>query len=216
VSALNLVIFGPPGAGKGTQSAAIKDTLELFHLSTGDMLREAIKNGTPTGLLAKQYTEKGALVPDEVVIKVVDEKVASLPKDKGVLFDGFPRTLPQAKALDEVLESNGRKTDGVININVPDAEIISRLTGRRMCIPCNLIYHVTGKPPKQEGVCDSCGQPITQRKDDTEEVILNRLKTYHAETAPVLDYYRAKGLLKDIDGTIGLENVTKRIIEVLK
>lgn len=216
MSALNLVIFGPPGAGKGTQSAAIKDQLGLFHLSTGDMLREAIKNQTPTGVLAKQYTEKGALVPDEVVIGVVGDKVASIPADKGVLFDGFPRTLPQAKALDEVLAKNGRKVNAVLNIDVPDEVIVTRLTGRRMCTACNIIYHITNKPPKKEGICDQCGGPITQRKDDNEAVIRNRLSTYHGETAPVMEYYKSKGLVKDFDGTQPPDTVAAQMIEVLK
>ena len=155
MSALNLVIFGPPGAGKGTQSDTIKKNFDVFHLSTGDMLREAIKNETETGKLAKKYTESGQLVPDEVVINIVDEKIATIEKSKGLLFDGFPRTLDQAKALDGLLAKHGRTVDAVIYLNVPDDVVVERLTGRRMCPGCNTIYHIVGMPPKKEGICES-------------------------------------------------------------
>jgi len=208
----NMVIFGPPGAGKGTQSAAIKDKLGVFHLSTGDMLREAIKNQTETGKLAKQYTESGKLVPDEVVIKIVEEAVSALPADKGVLFDGFPRTLDQAKALDAMMDKLGRGINGCISIAVPDGNIVTRLTGRRMCPACNEIFHVTGKPPKVEGKCDACGGDLIIRKDDNEEVIRQRLDAYHAQTAPVIGYYKEKGLLKEVDGTKPPSDVSQEII----
>ena len=207
----NLVIFGPPGAGKGTQSAAIKDKLGVFHLSTGDMLREAIKNETETGKLAKKYTESGQLVPDEVVIKIVDEKVASIAADKGVLFDGFPRTLDQAKALDALLESNGRVVTDCISVDVPDDDIVARLTGRRMCMACNIIYHIKAKPPKSEGKCDECGKDLITRKDDNEEVIRQRLDAYHSQTSPVMNYYKEKGVLKVVDGTQAPDKVTADI-----
>lgn len=195
----NLIIFGPPGAGKGTQSDVIKERLGVFHLSTGDMLREAIKNQTETGKLAKQYTDSGKLVPDEVVIKIVEEKVASVG-DSGVLFDGFPRTLAQAESLDAMLARLGRKVDAVIALIAPDDDIVNRLTGRRMCQACNIIYHIKAKPPKKEGVCDNCGKDLIIRDDDREEVIRLRLATYHGQTKPVMDYYRGKGVLKEIDG----------------
>jgi len=207
----NLVIFGPPGAGKGTQSAAIKDHLGVFHLSTGDMLREAIKAETPTGVLAKTYTEAGKLVPDEVVIKIVDEKVASIAANQGVLFDGFPRTLDQAKSLDALLEHNGRAVTACISIEAADEDIVSRLTGRRMCPACNIIYHVSNKPPKVEGKCDECGGDLITRKDDNEEVIRQRLEAYHTQTSPVMDYYKEKGLLKLVDGTKSPDEVTGAI-----
>jgi len=197
----NLIIFGPPGAGKGTQSDAIKDKFQVSHLSTGDMLREAIKNQTEIGKLARQYTDGGKLVPDEVVIGIVKAKVESLGAGKGILFDGFPRTLAQAEALDKMLESLDRKIDTVISLDVPDDSIVSRLTGRRMCTACNIIYHVSAKPPKKEGVCDQCGGGLIIRDDDNEGVIRNRLNTYHSQTSPVLDYYRKKGVLMEIDGT---------------
>ena len=208
--AKNLIIFGPPGAGKGTQSDAIKEKLNVTHLSTGDMLREAIKNETETGKKAKEYTEAGKLVPDEVVIGIVEEKVASLG-DSGVLFDGFPRTLAQAKALDEMLEKLGRSVDAVICIQVPDDDIVKRLTGRRMCPKCNTIYHITAKPPKQEGICDNDGEKLIIRDDDNENVIRNRLNTYHEQTSPVIGYYREKGVLKEIDGTGTPQEISERI-----
>ena len=208
----NLVIFGPPGAGKGTQSAAIKDKLGVFHLSTGDMLREAIKNETETGKLAKKYTESGQLVPDEVVIKIVDEKVATVAADKGVLFDGFPRTLDQAKALDALLDSNGRAVTACISVDVPDDNIVSRLTGRRMCTACNIIYHIAAKPPKSEGKCDECGKDLITRKDDNEEVIRQRLDSYHGQTSPVMNYYKEKGVLHVVDGTQAPDKVTADIM----
>ncbi len=211
MAALNLVIFGPPGAGKGTQSESIKTKYGVFHLSTGDMLREAIKNQTETGKLAKQYAESGKLVPDEVVIKIVDEKIAGIDKSQGLLFDGFPRTLEQAVALDDLLKRNGRDVSAVIYLNVPDEVVVNRLTGRRMCPACNAIYHISGKPPKKEGVCDLCGAELIQRKDDNETVIRQRLEAYHAQTLPLIDYYAKKNVLKEI-GMAGSPEETSRMI----
>jgi len=215
MAALNLVIFGPPGAGKGTQSESIKTKYGVFHLSTGDMLREAIKNQTETGKLAKQYAESGKLVPDEVVIKIVDEKIAGIDKSQGLLFDGFPRTLEQAVALDDLLKRNGRDVSAVIYLNVPDEVVVNRLTGRRMCPACNAIYHISGKPPKKEGVCDLCGAELIQRKDDNETVIRQRLEAYHAQTLPLIDYYAKKNVLKEIAIDGSSEETSRMIFESL-
>jgi adenylate kinase len=210
--ALNFVIFGPPGAGKGTQSEFIRDKFSLEHLSTGDMLREAVRNQTETGKLAKQFMEAGKLVTDEIVIKIIDDKVAAIPAARGTLFDGFPRTLDQAEALDKALAKNGRKVDAVIFLNVPDAAVVERLSGRRMCPKCNAIYHVTGKPPKKQGVCDGCGSDLIQRADDNEKVIRQRLETYHGQTQPVIEYYTKKGLIREVGLTGSPQETSQKII----
>jgi len=215
MAALNLVIFGPPGAGKGTQSEGIKTRYKAFHLSTGDMLREAIKNGTETGKLAQQYTNSGKLVPDEVVIKIVEDKIAGIEKSQGLLFDGFPRTLDQAIALDDMLKKFDRAIDAVVYLNVPDEEVVQRLTGRRMCPSCNAIYHVVGMPPKKEGVCDLCGAELIQRKDDNETVIRQRLEAYHAQTQPLYEYYNKKGIIREVGQTGSAEETSRKIFEYL-
>lgn len=211
----DLILFGPPGAGKGTQSELLCERLGLFHLSTGDILREAITKGTETGKLAKQYTDSGRLVPDEIVVKIVEEKVGGVGGNGGVLFDGFPRTLPQAMNLDEVLERGGRHIKWVISILVDDDKIISRLEGRRMCRQCNRIYHVATNPPAKEGICDVCGGELFQRNDDRREVIQERLKTYYAQTQPVLDHYRKKNLLKEVDGAKDPQELSRQILAII-
>ncbi len=213
--ALNLVIFGPPGAGKGTQSEMLKSKYGLDHLSTGDMLREAVRNETETGKLAKQYMDAGKLVTDEIVIKIIEEKIATIDQGRGTLFDGFPRTLDQARALDGALDKNNRKLDAVVFLNVPDEEVISRLSGRRMCPKCNAIYHITGKPPKQDGICDECGTELFQRDDDNETVIRQRLETYHSQTQPVIDYYKEQDLIKEVGLTGSPDETTEKIFEYL-
>ncbi|MEW6200479.1 MAG: adenylate kinase [bacterium] len=208
----DIIIFGPPGAGKGTQSELITREFDLFHLSTGDILREAIAKGTETGKLAKQYTDSGRLVPDDVVVRIVEEKIKEIGDERGVLFDGFPRTLAQAQALDEVIEGGGRNLKWVISIVVDDEDIIKRLEGRRMCRQCNRIYHIIANPPKTEGICDVCGGELYQRNDDRREVIQERLKTYYAQTQPVLDHYRKKELLKEVDGAKHPKEVGSQIL----
>lgn len=213
--AKNIILFGPPGAGKGTQAKRILDHHKMFHMSTGDAFREAVSKGTETGKLAKQYMDKGQLVPDDVVVKVVAEKMETIDGSQGVLFDGFPRTVGQAEALDPVADKMGRSLDLVINIRVNDDNVIGRLEGRRMCRQCNKIYHVSQNPPAESGKCDDCGGEIYQRDDDKREVIEARLNTYHSQTAPVLDYYAKKGILKEVDGAAKPEQVAKEVLALL-
>ncbi|MFH1538436.1 MAG: adenylate kinase [bacterium] len=211
----NVILFGPPGAGKGTQAERILKERDMFHMSTGDAFREAVSKGTETGRLAKEYMNRGELVPDEVVVKIVEEKIAGIDGAKGVLFDGFPRTVGQAEALDPVVDKLGRSLDSVINIKVGDEEVIGRLEGRRMCRNCNRIFHASWNPPKQKGVCDDCGGEIYQRDDDKREVIMQRLETYNGQTKPVLEYYGKKGILKEVNGVAKPDEVAKEILAIL-
>lgn len=174
---MNIIMLGPPGAGKGTQAKMLVEKFGIPQISTGDMLRAAVAEGTELGKKAKEYMDKGQLVPDEVVIGIVEERLKKSDCEKGFILDGFPRTVPQAEALDKILEKMGKKIDYVINIVVPDVEILKRLTGRRTCKQCGAMYHVIYNPPKQEGVCDKCGGELYQRDDDKEETIKNRLKS---------------------------------------
>ena len=213
---VNLLIMGPPGAGKGTQSEVLVKELKIPHISTGDMLREAVKQGTEMGKKAKEYMDKGQLVPDSVIIGVVKERLA-LPDCKvGFLLDGFPRTVPQAEALDETLAGLGIKLDGVININVPRERIVARLTGRRVCRSCGATYHVLFNKPKEEGKCDKCGGELYQRSDDTEQTVNNRLDVYEAQTQPLIDYYNRQGLILNINGDQEISGVLKDILAALK
>ena len=213
---MNLLIMGPPGAGKGTQSEVLVKELKIPHISTGDMLREAVKQGTEMGKKAKEYMDKGQLVPDSVIIGVVKERLA-LPDCKvGFLLDGFPRTVPQAEALDDTLAGLGIKLDGVININVPRERIVARLTGRRVCRSCGATYHVLFNKPKEEGKCDKCGGELYQRSDDTEQTVNNRLDVYEAQTQPLIDYYNRQGLILNINGDQEISGVLKDILAALK
>ena len=213
---MNLIMLGPPGAGKGTQAKMLVEKLGIPQISTGDMLRAAVAEGTELGKKAKEYMDKGQLVPDEVVIGIVKERLSKPDCEKGFILDGFPRTVPQAEALDKILEEMGKRIDYVINIVVPDEEILKRLTGRRTCKKCGAMYHVIYNPPKQEGVCDKCGGELYQRDDDKEETIKNRLKVYAEQTAPLVDYYRKKGVLVDIDGTKSINEIFEEILKALK
>ena len=197
---MKLIIMGPPGAGKGTQAALIKETYNIPHISTGDMFREAIKNQTPLGVEAKSYIDKGLLVPDSVTIGLVKERLANKDCQEGFLLDGFPRTIPQAEALNIILEELNIKLDAVVNIDVDDSILIDRIVGRRVCPVCKAGYHVKYLQPKVEGVCDECGGQLVQRKDDTEETVKNRLEVYANQTKPLLEFYNKLGLVKSIDG----------------
>ena len=208
---MNLIFLGAPGAGKGTQAELISEKLGIPTISTGNILREAIKNGTEIGLKAKQYMDAGNLVPDEVIIGIVRERVAQPDCQKGFILDGVPRTIPQAEALEQA----GIHFDHVISIEVEDAAIEARMTGRRVCSACGASYHVTANPPRQEGVCDACGGELVIRKDDAPETVKNRLKTYHAETEPLKAFYEKLGKLSLVNGSQPIEAATADILRVI-
>jgi len=209
---MNLIFLGAPGAGKGTQAEIVCEKLGIPALSTGNMLREAVKNGTPTGLAAKEYMDRGDLVPDDVVIGILKDRIAKDDARNGFILDGFPRTVAQAEALDAM----GVNIDKVIEIYVPDDKICARLSGRRVCEGCGASYHVEHKPTKQEGICDSCGGKVVQRVDDKPETVLSRLATYHEKTAPLKDYYTAKGKLKTVIGQDGIADTAKLTLEAIE
>ncbi len=197
---MNIILMGPPGAGKGTQAEFIKKTYPIPHISTGDMFRAAVKQQTPMGLEAKKYMDSGKLVPDEVTIGVVKERLAEPDCANGFLLDGFPRTVQQAVALDEILSGMNGKIDLVLNIDVPDDILFDRMAGRVSCEQCKAVYNTKFKAPKTEGICDQCGGSLIQRADDQPETVKSRLEVYHAQTAPLLDYYSHKGNLQNVDG----------------
>ncbi len=212
---MNLLIMGRPGAGKGTQAVNIKEYYHIPHISTGDMFRAAIKNGTKLGLMAKSYMDQGLLVPDEVTIGLVEERLQEQDCKKGFLLDGFPRTIAQAEALDQILKQIGKKLDAVLDVNVGAEILINRMIGRRVCKGCGATYHVEFNPPKQAGVCDVCGTKLIQRDDDKEETAKNRLNVYDAQTAPLLDFYAKRNLLKTVDGNQSVNQVFEDIKTVL-
>lgn len=211
-----MIFLGAPGVGKGTQAEILASKFSIPHISTGDILREAVSRGTELGLVAKKYMDRGELVPDEVVIGIVQERISEPDCKKGCILDGFPRTATQAEALDIVLEESGRRVDHVINIEVGQEEIIRRLSGRRTCPKCGRIYHLLYSPPYTNNVCDDCGEELYQRDDDREEVIKNRLKVYNQKTVPLINYYREKSVLRNVEGKSSVEEVTREIERVLK
>lgn len=208
---MKLILLGPPGAGKGTQAEILSRELSIPTISTGNILRAAVKNGTPVGLKAKEYMDAGKLVPDEVIIGVIGERLAEPDCAGGFILDGVPRTIPQAEAL----EKAGIVFDKVISIEITDEEIVERMSGRRVCTVCGAPYHVTGKPPKKEGVCDSCGGKLELRGDDKPEVVKDRLKVYHAETEPLKEFYGKRGLLVSVPNTPTPDGTFKAILAVL-
>jgi adenylate kinase len=210
-----LVFLGAPGAGKGTQAAVISRKLGLAHIASGDLFRQAVEKGTELGKSVKNYMDKGALVPDEVTIQLISERLNEPDCKSGCVFDGFPRTIEQARALDKMLASRGEAIDKAIYIAVPEKELLQRLSGRWICRKCQTPYHQVTSPPKVTGKCDKCGGDLYQRSDDTEETVRERLKVYFAQTTPVLDYYKAEGELVAMEGNRGIEEVSEKIIDVL-
>jgi adenylate kinase len=212
---MNLILLGPPGAGKGTQAQMIVDRYHLPQISTGDILRAAVKEGTSLGKQAKTFMDRGQLVPDEVVIGIIDERLRASDCNAGFILDGFPRTTPQAEALQAILTKIRKSVDHVINIEVDPEELVRRLTGRRTCNNCGGMFHILFHPPQKEGVCDRCGGTLYQREDDGEETIRTRLKEYQKLTAPLIQYYQNKKLLRPIQGVGGQNQIFEQIIRVL-
>ena len=212
---LRTILLGPPGAGKGTQAVNIVDKYGVPHISTGDIFRANIKNGTELGKRAQEYMNRGELVPDDLVIEIATTRLLEDDCKNGFLLDGFPRTVYQAEKLDEFLAAHGSKIDKVLDIAVEKEELITRLTGRRVCKACGASYHVVNIPPKTEGICDRCGGELIQRADDTIETVTNRIDVYEKQTKPLVDYYEKAGNIAHIDGAIGLENVFNSIVSAL-
>ena len=212
---MKIVMLGAPGAGKGTQAKMIAEEYSIPHVSTGDIFRANIKNGTELGKEAKQYMDQGKLVPDELTVKILLDRVAQDDCKNGYVLDGFPRTIPQANVLDEALTKLGDKIDYAINVDVPDENIINRMGGRRACVACGATYHVVYNAPKTEGICDVCGKELIIRDDDQPETVKNRLNVYHEQTQPLIDFYEAKGVLKSVDGTVDMKDVFAAIVEIL-
>ncbi len=213
---MNLILLGPPGSGKGTQAKLIVEKYGIPQISTGDMLREAVAKGTELGKEAKKYMDAGQLVPDEVVIGIVKERLQEPDCEKGFILDGFPRTIPQAEALDKMLEELGKKIDAVINIQVPEEEVVKRIVNRRTCRKCGAVYHLIYNPPKEDNKCDKCGGELYQRDDDKEETVRQRYKVYKEQTEPLVEYYAKKGVLYNIDGTKSIEEVFNEIDKILQ
>lgn len=211
-----ILLMGPPGAGKGTQAEKLIAEYNIPHISTGDMFRAAVKQGTELGKEAKKYMDAGGLVPDSVTIGIVREGLANPECANGFILDGFPRTGEQAVALDGILKDLGIKMTGVVNIVVPDAELVGRVTGRRICKACGATYHVSFNPTKEEGVCDKCGGALYQRDDDKEETVKNRLNAYHSQTVPLIEYYKEQGVYHEIDGLQAIEKVYADVKDSLK
>ncbi len=212
---MKIIMLGAPGAGKGTQAKQIAGKYSIPHISTGDIFRANIKNGTELGKKAKEYMDKGLLVPDELTCDLVVDRIGQDDCKNGFVLDGFPRTIPQAEALDKALDGLGEKMDYAIDVDVPDESIVKRMSGRRACLDCGATYHIVSIPPKQEGICDACGSKLVLRDDDKPETVQKRLDVYHEQTQPLIDYYKNQGILKSVDGTKPMEEVFSNIVEIL-
>ena len=212
---MKIIMLGAPGAGKGTQAKQIADKYSIPHISTGDIFRANIKNGTELGKKAKQYMDQGALVPDELTCDLAMDRIQQDDCKNGFVLDGFPRTIHQAEALDAALGKINEKMDYAIDVDVPDENIVNRMSGRRACLNCGATYHLISIPPKVEGICDRCGSEIVLREDDKPETVQKRLKVYHEQTQPLIDYYKNQGILKSVDGTQPMDEVFKAIVTIL-
>lgn len=212
---MKIIMLGAPGAGKGTQAKMIADKYGVPHISTGDIFRANIKNGTELGMEAKKYMDQGLLVPDELTVRILLDRVAQDDCKNGYVLDGFPRTIPQAEVLDSELTKLGDHIDYAINVDVPDENIVKRMSGRRACLTCGATYHIEHVPPKKEGICDVCGSELVLRDDDKPETVKNRLNAYHEQTQPLIDFYTEKGVLKTVDGTVPMEEVFAAITAIL-
>jgi adenylate kinase len=212
---MKIIMLGAPGAGKGTQAKMIADKYQVPHVSTGDIFRANIKEGTELGKEAKTYMDKGLLVPDELTVKILLDRVAKEDCKNGYVLDGFPRTIPQAEVLDKALSEMGDAIDYAIDVEVPDENIVRRMSGRRACLACGATYHIVHVPPKKEGICDRCGKELVLRDDDKPETVKNRLEVYHDQTQPLIDFYTKKGILKTVDGTQDMNDVFAAIVTIL-
>ena len=212
---MKIIMLGAPGAGKGTQAQMIAEKFGIPHISTGDIFRANIKNGTELGKKAKEFMDKGLLVPDELTVQLLLDRVANEDCKDGYVLDGFPRTIPQADVLDSELTKLGDKVDFAVNVDVPDENIVRRMSGRRACLKCGATYHIEHIPPKVEGICDKCGSELVLREDDKPETVQNRLSVYHEQTQPLIDYYDKKNILKTVDGTKDMQEVFNDIVNIL-
>lgn len=212
---MKIIMLGAPGAGKGTQAKMIADQYGMPHVSTGDIFRANIKNKTELGAEAKKYMDQGLLVPDELTVKILLDRVARADCRNGYVLDGFPRTIPQAEVLDQALEKIGDQIDFAVNVSVPDENIVKRMSGRRACVGCGATYHIEHIPPKKEGICDTCGMELILREDDKPETVQNRLNVYHSQTQPLIEFYQKKGILQTVDGTVDMKAVFDAIVAIL-
>jgi adenylate kinase len=213
---MKIIMLGAPGAGKGTQAKMLADKYAIPHISTGDIFRANIKNGTDLGKKAKEYMDQGLLVPDELTVDLVVDRIQQEDCKEGYILDGFPRTIPQAESLDKALNSFNDKIDYAVNVEVPDENIVNRMSGRRACIACGATYHLVHIPTKVEGICDRCGAELILREDDKPETVQKRLTIYHEQTQPLIDYYQGKNALVEVDGTVDMNDVFNAIVKILE